>query len=128
MCHKAGPMTFTLLDWSAIIAYLAITLVLGLYFRRTSTKSSEDYFVSGRRASWWLTGTSMVATTFAADTPLVVTGLVYRNGIAGNWIWWSMLPAGMMTVFLFSRLWVRAGLFTDVEFAELRYAGKPAAF
>ena len=70
----------------------------------------------------------MVATTFAADTPLVVTGLVYRNGIAGNWIWWSMLPAGMMTVFLFARLWVRAGLLTDVEFAEMRYAGKPGAF
>jgi solute:Na+ symporter, SSS family len=128
MCHKPRPMTFTLLDWSAIIAYLAITLVLGLYFRRTSTKSSEDYFVSGRKASWWLAGTSMVATTFAADTPLLVAGLVYTQGIAGNWIWWAFLPSGMMTVFLFARLWRRSGLMTDVQFAEMRYSGKPAAF
>jgi Na+/proline symporter len=121
-------MTFTLLDWSAIIGYLAITLVLGLYFRRISTKSSEDYFVSGRTASWWLAGTSMVATTFAADTPLLVAGLVYTQGIAGNWIWWAFLPSGMMTVFLFARLWRRSGLMTDVQFAEMRYSGKPAAF
>ncbi len=121
-------MHFTLLDWSAVVAYLAITLVLGLYFRSRSARSVDDYFVSGRNVSWWLAGTSMVATTFAADTPLVVTGLVYRQGIAGNWLWWSMLPSGMMTVFLFARLWRRSGLLTDVEFAELRYAGKPAAF
>jgi Na+/proline symporter len=121
-------MTFTLLDWSAIVCYLAITLVLGLYFRRSATKSSEDYFVSGRKASWWLAGTSMVATTFAADTPLLVAGLVYTQGIAGNWIWWAFLPSGMMTVFLFARLWRRSGLMTDVQFAELRYSGKPAAF
>jgi SSS family solute:Na+ symporter len=121
-------MPFTLLDWSAIIGYLAITLVLGLYFRRSSTKSSEDYFVSGRKASWWLAGTSMVATTFAADTPLLVAGLVYTQGVAGNWIWWAFLPSGMMTVFLFARLWRRSGLMTDVQFAEMRYSGKPAAF
>jgi Na+/proline symporter len=121
-------MAFTLLDWSAIIGYLAITLVLGLYFRSTSTRSSEDYFVSGRKASWWLAGTSMVATTFAADTPLLVAGLVYTQGIAGNWIWWAFLPSGMMTVFLFARLWRRSGLMTDVQFAEMRYSGKPAAF
>jgi solute:Na+ symporter, SSS family len=119
---------FTLLDWSAIVAYLAVTLLLGLYFRRISGKSTEDYFVSGRRASWWLAGTSMVATTFAADTPLVVAGLVYTQGIAGNWIWWAFLLSGMMTVFLFARLWRRSGLMTDVQFAEMRYAGKPAAF
>ncbi len=121
-------MKLTLTDWFVVAAYLLFTLILGLYFRRRSSGSTADYFVSGRRAPWWLIGTSMVATTFGADTPLVVTGLVYRNGIAGNWIWWSMLPAGMMTVFLFARLWVRAGLLTDVEFAEMRYAGKPAAF
>jgi solute:Na+ symporter, SSS family len=121
-------MSFTLLDWSAIIGYLAITLVLGLYFRRSSAKSSEDYFVSGRTASWWLAGTSMVATTFAADTPLLVAGLVYTQGVAGNWIWWAFLPSGMMTVFLFARLWRRSGLMTDVQFAEMRYSGKPAAF
>jgi solute:Na+ symporter, SSS family len=121
-------MRLSLADWIVIAAYLAFTLVQGVYFRRRSAGSTADYFVSGRRAPWWLIGTSMVATTFAADTPLVVTGLVYRNGIAGNWIWWAMLPAGMMTVFLFARLWVRSGLLTDVEFAELRYSGKPGAF
>ncbi|HEV2489125.1 MAG TPA: sodium:solute symporter family protein [Candidatus Acidoferrales bacterium] len=115
-------------DWLAVVAYLLITLILGLYFRRRSGRSTGDYFVAGRGATWWLAGTSMVATTFAADTPLVVTGLVYRNGIAGNWLWWSLLPSGMMTVFLFARLWVRSGLLTDVQFAEMRYSGKPAAF
>src|SRR5881396_3638731 len=121
-------MNFTLLDWSAIIGYLAITLFLGLYFRSRSGKSVDDYFVSGRNVSWWLAGTSMVATTFAADTPLVVTGLVYTQGVAGNWLWWAFLLSGMMTVFLFARLWRRSGLLTDVQFAEMRYSGKPAAF
>ncbi len=121
-------MKLTALDAIAIIAYLAGTLLLGLYFRRRSGKSTEDYFVSGRQVSWWLAGTSMVATTFAADTPLAVTGLVYAQGISGNWLWWSFLPSGMMTVFLFARMWRRSGLMTDVEFAEMRYAGKPAAF
>ena len=116
------------MDWTAVVAYLAITLLLGLYFRSRSGKSMDDYFVSGRNVSWWLAGTSMVATTFAADTPLVVTGLVYKQGIAGNWLWWCFLPSGMMTVFLFARLWRRSGLLTDVQFAEMRYAGKPAAF
>src|SRR3954451_9599164 len=121
-------MNFTLLDWTAIVAYLGITLFLGLYFRSRSGKSVDDYFVSGRNVSWWLAGTSMVATTFAADTPLVVTGLVYTQGVAGNWLWWAFLLSGMMTVFLFARLWRRSGLLTDVQFAEMRYSGKPAAF
>jgi len=121
-------MNFTVLDWSAIAGYLLITLILGLYFRRRSGKSMDDYFVSGRSVSWWLAGTSMVATTFAADTPLVVTGLVYTQGISGNWLWWAFLLSGMMTVFLFARLWRRSGLLTDVQFAEMRYSGKPAAF
>jgi Na+/proline symporter len=121
-------MSFTLLDWSAIVGYLAITLILGLWFRSRSGKSVDDYFVSGRNVNWWLAGTSMVATTFAADTPLVVTGLVYTQGISGNWLWWGFLFSGMMTVFLFARLWRRSGLLTDVQFAEIRYSGKPAAF
>ena len=121
-------MTLTPLDWSVIAGYLVLTLFLGLYFRRRSSESTAEYFVSGRQAAWWLAGTSMVATTFAADTPLVVTGLVYTQGIAGNWLWWSFLPSGMMTVFLFARLWKRSGLLTDVEFAEMRYSGRPAAF
>src|SRR5256886_7745830 len=121
-------MNFTLLDWSAIVAYLGITLFLGLYFRSRSGKSVDDYFVSGRNVSWWLAGTSMVATTFAADTPLVVTGLVYTQGVAGNWLWWPSVLSESVTVFLFARLWRRSGLLTDVQFAEMRYSGKPAAF
>src|SRR3954447_3023218 len=121
-------MQLTWLDWSAIIGYLVITILMGLYFRRRSGSSMEEYFVSGRSVSWWLAGTSMVATTFSADTPLLVTGVVYKQGIAGNWLWWSFLLSGMMTVFLFARLWRRSGLLTDVQFAEMRYSGKPAAF
>src|SRR6204780_2573103 len=121
-------MAFTFFDWFAILVYLSITLLVGLYFRRKSLKSTKEYFVAGRAVSWWLAGTSMVATTFSADTPLVVAGLVYTQGIAGNWLWWSFLPSGMMTVFLFARLWRRSGLLTDVQFAEMRYSGKPAAF
>src|SRR2546428_448331 len=121
-------MKFALLDWAAVVGYLLAMLLLGFYFRRRSGQTTEDYFASGRQVTWWLAGTSMVATTFAADTPLVVTGLVYTQGISGNWLWWSFLPSGMMTVFLFARLWRRSGLITDVQFAEMRYAGKPAAF
>src|SRR2546429_1533381 len=121
-------MTFTFLDWSAVIAYLAITLALGLYFRSRSGRSVDDYFVSGRNASWWLAGTSMVATTFAAETPLLVTGLVYTQGVAGNWLWWSFLLSVMTTVFLFALLLLRSGRLTDVQFAELRYGAKPASF
>ena len=128
LLSKGLILTLAVSDWAAIVGYLLITLFLGLYFRGRSGKSTEDYFVSGRNVSWWLAGTSMVATTFAADTPLAVTGLVYANGVAGNWLWWSFLPSGMMTVFLFARLWRRSGLITDVQFAEMRYAGKPAAF
>ena len=121
-------MNFTFLDWAAILGYLGITLVLGLVFRSRSGKSVDEYFVSGRDVHWLLAGTSMVATTFAADTPLLVAGLVYTQGIAGNWLWWAFLLSGMMTVFLFARLWRRSELLTDVQFAELRYSGKPAAF
>ncbi|HEV2388922.1 MAG TPA: sodium:solute symporter family protein [Candidatus Acidoferrales bacterium] len=116
------------LDWIWVAGYLLATFVVGLYFRRRSGSSTADYYVSGRQTKWWLAGTSMVATTFSADTPLVVTGLVYRYGIAGNWLWWSFLPSGMLTVFLFARLWRRSGLLTDVAFTEMRYSGRPAAF
>ena len=95
--------------------------------RAQGGRSVQDYFLTGRQLPWWLAGTSMVATTFAADTPLAVAGLVARNGIAGNWIWWSAAVGSMLTVFFFARLWRRAGILTDVEFAELRYSGRPAA-
>ncbi len=121
-------MQLTLVDFLVIAAYFVFNLGVALYLRRRATRSVSDFFISGRNVSWWLAGTSMVATTFAADTPLVVTGLVARNGIAGNWIWWSMVFSGMLTVFFFARLWRRAGVLTDVEFAEIRYSGGPAVF
>jgi SSS family solute:Na+ symporter len=121
-------MQLSPVDWLIVGLYFVFNLAIGLYYRKRATGSVSDYFLSGRNVSWWLAGTSMVATTFAADTPLAVTGLVARNGIAGNWIWWSMVFSGMMTVFLFAKLWRRAGVLTDVEFAEIRYSGRPAAF
>lgn len=121
-------MQITTTDWIVIALYFLFNLLIGLYFRKRATSSVSDFFVSGRNVSWWLAGTSMVATTFAADTPLAVTGLTARNGIAGNWIWWSMLFSGMLTVFFYARLWRRAGVLTDVEFAEIRYSGPAAKF
>lgn len=121
-------MKLTIIDGAVIGLYFAFNIAIALWVRKRATGSVDDFFVSGRKVSWWLAGTSMVATTFAADTPLVVTGLVARNGIAGNWIWWSMVFSGMLTVFFYAKLWRRAGVLTDVEFAEIRYAGKPAAF
>jgi solute:Na+ symporter, SSS family len=121
-------MKITPIDWLVVAAYFALNLLIGLYYRKKASASTSEFFVSGREVSWWLAGTSMVATTFAADTPLVVTGYVATQGIAGNWIWWSFLLSGMMTVFFFARLWRRAEIITDVELVELRYAGKPAAF
>lgn len=121
-------MKLSLIDWLVVAAYFGLNLAIGLYYRKKASVSTSDFFVSGREVSWWLAGTSMVATTFAADTPLWVTGQVARHGIAANWFWWSFLPSGMMTVFFFARLWRRAEIITDVELVELRYAGKPAAF
>jgi Na+/proline symporter len=121
-------MTLTPLDWLVIAAYFALNLAIGLYYARRARGSTTEFFLSGRNVPWWLAGTSMVATTFAADTPLVVTGLVARYGIAGNWLWWNMAASGKLTVFVYARLWRRAGVMTDVEFAELRYSGRPAAF
>ena len=121
-------MTLTLIDWLVIAAYFALNLAIGLYYARRARGSTAEFFLSGRDVPWWLAGTSMVATTFAADTPLLVTGIVARYGIAGNWLWWNMAASGMLTVFVYARLWRRAGVMTDVEFAEVRYAGRPAAF
>ena len=120
-------MIFTFTDWAIIAAYFIVSLLIGVYYSRRAGKSVSDYFLSGRELPWWLAGTSMVATTFAADTPLAVAGFVARNGIAGNWIWWNAAVGSMLTVFFFARLWRRAGIMTDVEFAELRYSGRPAA-
>ena len=121
-------MKLSLLDWSVIAAYFLFNLGIGIYYARKARGSTTEFFLSGRNVPWWLAGTSMVATTFAADTPLAVTGFVAKNGIAGNWLWWNFVMSGMLTVFLYARLWRRAGVMTDIEFAELRYSGKPAAF
>ena len=121
-------MRLTIIDWLVIGAYFALNIGIGFYYKARAGQSTSEFFLSGRNVPWWLAGTSMVATTFAADTPLVVTGFVAKNGIAGNWIWWSFLMSGMLTVFFYARLWRRAGVMTDIEFAEIRYSGKPAAF
>jgi Na+/proline symporter len=114
-------------DWLIIVLYFIVSAAIGLAYTRKAGQSLADYFVSGRSLPWWLAGTSMVATTFAADTPLAVAGLVAKYGVAGNWLWWNGALSGVLTVFFFSRLWRRAGVLTDVEFAELRYGGQPAA-
>ena len=121
-------MALSGLDIAVIVAFFAINLGIGLYFARGSGKSVAEFFLSGRSAPWWLTGVSMVATTFAVDTPLAVTGFVAQNGIAGNWLWWNMAASGILTVFFFAALWRRSGVLTDVEFIELRYGGKPASW
>jgi Na+/proline symporter len=121
-------MTLTTADWLVIVAYFAVNLAIGFYYMRRASGDIGEFFLSGRAVPWWLAGTSMVATTFGADTPLVVTGLIYAQGIAGNWLWWSFLLSGMLTVFFFAALWRRAGVLTDMEFAELRYSGRPATF
>ncbi|GIW94393.1 MAG: sodium:proline symporter [Pirellulaceae bacterium] len=120
-------MELTWLDQVIIGAYFVLMVVVGILWKGRAGRSAADFFVSGRSMPWWLAGTSMVATTFAADTPLAVTGLVVRHGLAGNWFWWSMAVGGMLTVFVFSHLWRRAEVMTDVELIELRYGGKPAA-
>ncbi|MBK5187672.1 MAG: Na+:solute symporter [Gemmatimonadaceae bacterium] len=120
-------MRLTAIDWAIVAAYFMLSTGIGFYFTKRGGESLTEYFLSGRDVPWWLAGASMVATTFAADTPLVVTGLVVANGVAGNWLWWDFLMSGMLTVFFFARLWRRAGVMTDVEFAEIRYSGKPAA-
>ncbi|MCC7064080.1 MAG: Na+:solute symporter [Planctomycetes bacterium] len=116
------------LDWTIIVAYFAVSLGIGLYFKNRAGSSFVEYFASGRSLPWWIAGTSMVATTFAADTPLWVTGKIASYGLAGNWLWWSFAFSGMLTVFVFAKLWRRAEVLTDVELIEMRYAGQPAAF
>lgn len=121
-------MTLTWLDWVFVGLYFVINIGIGLYYKKRAGSNTSEFFLGGRNIPWWLAGTSMVATTFAADTPLAVTGLVAKGGIAGNWLWWNMVASGMMTVFLYARLWRRSGVMTDIEFSEIRYSGKPAAF
>ncbi|HEB54643.1 MAG TPA: sodium:proline symporter [bacterium] len=121
-------MQLAALDWVIIAGYFGLALGIGLWFKNRAGSSFVEYFASGRSLPWWIAGTSMVATTFAADTPLAVTGLIAKNGLAGNWFWWAFAFGGMLTVFVFAKLWRRAEVLTDVELIELRYAGRAAAF
>lgn len=121
-------MQLELLDWSLIIGFFAISLIIGIIAAKQSGKNSENFFLSGRNMPWWLLGISMVATTFAADTPGLVAGIVREDGVAGNWIWWSFLLTGMLTVFFYAKLWRKTNITTDLEFYEMRYSGKSAAF
>ncbi len=116
------------LDITIIIAFFTVTLFIGIWVSKKSGKNSEEFFLSGRNMPWWLLGVSMVATTFAADTPGLVTELVRKNGVSGNWVWWAMLLTGMLTVFFYAKLWRKSGISTDLEFYELRYSGKSASF
>lgn len=121
-------MNLTTLDWSIIGGYFLLSLIIGLVVSRQAGKSTADYFLSGRNMPWWLLGISMVATTFSSDTPNLVTGFVREQGVAGNWGWWAFLLTGMLTVFVFAKLWRRSKVMTDIEFYELRYSGPAAAF
>ncbi len=118
----------TRIDWLLVGAYFVFSFSIAVYYYRRAGRDTNEFFLTGRKMPWWLAGTSMVATTFAADTPLAVTELVTQSGIAGNWLWWNAAFGGMLTVFFFARLWRRSGILTDVEFVELRYAGKAAAW
>lgn len=117
-----------LIDYVIILVYFIFSFGIAIYYSKRAGKSTQEFFLSGRNLPWYLCGLSMVATTFAADTPLAVTELVVKNGIAGNWIWWNFVFGGLLTVFFFAKLWRRAGIMTEVEFAEIRYSGKPAKF
>ena len=116
------------IDYAFIITFFVITLAIGFYVARKSGKSSSEYFLSGRTMPWWLLGVSMVATTFSTDTPNLVTDIVRNNGVSGNWVWWAFLITGLLTVFVYAKLWRKSGVSTDIEFYELRYGGAPARF
>ena len=114
-------MSFSILDWMIIVIFLLISLLIGVWSSKGASQDTQKYFLAGRNMPWWLLGISMVATTFSTD-------LVRQNGVSSNWLWWSFLITGMLTVFIYAKLWRRSGIITDIEFYELRYGGKPAAF
>ena len=121
-------MLLSSLDWIIVGAYFALSLAVGLWASNQAGKDTKSFFLAGRNMPWWLLGVSMVATTFSTDTPNLVTDLVRQNGVSGNWAWWAFLLTGMLTVFVYARLWRRSGVLTDIEFYELRYSGRAAAF
>jgi len=121
-------MELELLDWLIIFMFFAISLGIGIYVSKSSGESANAFFLSGRSMPWWLLGLSMVATTFSTDTPNLVTDIVRTNGVSGNWVWWAFLITGLLTVFVYAKLWRKSNVNTDLEFYELRYGGKPASF
>lgn len=121
-------MQLTFLDMGIIIGFFSITLAIGIWVSKRSGKNSNEYFLSGRSMPWWLLGISMVATTFSTDTPNLVTDIVRTNGVSGNWVWWAFLITGLLTVFVYAKLWRKSNVKTDIEFYELRYGGAPARF
>ncbi|MED5219889.1 MAG: sodium:solute symporter family protein, partial [Candidatus Neomarinimicrobiota bacterium] len=121
-------MILSTLDWTIVGAYFSLSLAVGIWASKQAGKDTQSFFLAGRNMPWWLLGVSMVATTFSTDTPNLVTDLVRQNGVSGNWGWWAFLLTGMLTVFVYANLWRRSGVLTDIEFYELRYSGKAAAF
>ena len=121
-------MTLSTLDWIIVFSYFTISLFVGIWASKQAGQDTKSFFLAGRNMPWWLLGVSMVATTFSTDTPNLVTDLVRQNGVSGNWAWWAFLLTGMLTVFVYAKLWHRSGVLTDIEFYELRYSGKAAAF
>src|SRR6056297_2951390 len=121
-------MPFELLDYLVVAGYVILMIGVAWAAKVRGQESLDDFFAVGKNLPWWLVGVSMVATTFAADTPLAITGIVARQGVAGNWFWWNWMISGIVTVFIYAKLWKRADVLTDVEFIELRYGGKPASF
>ena len=121
-------MELALFDWLIIFLFFAVSLGIGIYVSKSSGKSANEFFLSGRSMPWWLLGLSMVATTFSTDTPNLVTDIVRTNGVSGNWAWWAFLITGLLTVFVYAKLWRKSNVNTDLEFYELRYGGKPASF
>ena len=121
-------MLLSTLDWTIVGAYITLSLIVGIWASKQAGTDTKSFFLAGQNMPWWLLGVSMVATTFSTDTPNLVTDLVRQNGVSGNWGWWAFLLTGMLTVFVYANLWRRSGVLTDIEFYELRYSGKPAAF
>ena len=121
-------MELSTLDYSFIIVFFSIVLLIGILVSKKSGKNTSEFFLSGRTMPWWLLGLSMVATTFSTDTPNLVTDIVRTNGVSGNWVWWAFLITGLLTVFVYAKLWRKSNVNTDLEFYELRYGGAPARF
>ena len=121
-------MQLNWVDWAIVGSFILLSLTIGILVSRRAGGDTESFFLSGRNLPWWLLGTSMVATTFSTDTPNLVTNIVRTNGVSGNWVWWAFLLTGMLTAFVYARLWRRSEVLTDLEFYEIRYSGSAAGF